>query len=397
MRNALARLFVLFSILLIGWSNAAHSRSSNSDTGDKLVKFACNKEILIVGESAHSDGGTLAFKSKILPKLVNECGYKAIIFEASYLDFEKINQITKPNENYDRSLFLSAWGGNWNQYSEVSTFADFIGSQSPNKLKIFGMDFQIGSRDAFYSMGAMSDELGDVIIGSDGEKCKSLLNPENRTWVDDMPLKAPIDDCLAKVIYGLGQRTDSGAVFLRKIANAYRKGNQYIGLSRDALNDLRDYNMANQIIEIKNSLPKGTKIIIWTANAHAALGGLYKGRSLAQVLKAKLGKSVFSIGITAASGSLAWHADNADEKINPKPGSLESYYKPGGEFSILNKSELQSLGKIDGQVLLGHEHQTKDWSKLFDSIVILKTEFPATSVDKNWISWKNMSKKELGK
>lgn len=384
-----------FKLLLVTlFSNAVNAQNFYDKSINEIISLTCNKKILLFGEASHADGATLELKNKIIPRLVNECGYKAIVFEAPIYDFSKLSLITKPSEKYDRNLFLSAWGGMWNQYKEVSNFANFIATKSPKELKIFGMDIQNASRGAFYTIYKMPIELSNIIENIDErERCKKLLDVQNRNWVDDAPIVKPANECLEKIIKNLEGKKDENSKFLVSMAKADMKANKYIELNPALLSDTRDTDMANNVIDFYEKMPKNSKIIVWTAAAHASYGGLYKGHSVGQILKEKYKNKVFSLGVSAASGKLAYHNDKIPEYINPKPNSLEANFDKNKDVTILNKKKLQEISEVEGQVLLAHEVKTQNWSKLFDAILILKEEHPATRISDEWIEWKDKSEK----
>lgn len=389
--NIIVFLQILISVL---FSNAVNAQSFKEKTENEIVSLVCDKQILLFGEVAHGDGATLELKSKIIPRLVNECGYKAIIFEAPIYDFSKLNLITKSNEKYDKGLFLSAWGGVWSQYKEVSEFADFIASKTPKDLKIFGMDIQNVSRGAFYTIYEMPVELSNVIKDDKSrEQCRKLLDPANRNWVDDRPIIKPANECLQKIIKAIEHNTDYNSKHLVSMAKANMKANEYIALTPDLLSDTRDTDMANNVIDFYGKMPRNSKIIVWTATAHASYGGLKNGHSVGQILKEKYKDKVFSVGMTASSGKLAFHNEKIPEYINPSPNSLEANFDKTKDITILNQKKLKAIGYVEGQVLLAHEVQTQNWSKLFDAILILREERPATRISAEWIEWKDKSRK----
>src|SRR5215813_13052074 len=48
---------------------------------DRVVRDVCNKRVVLLGEdSHHSSGGTLAVKAVLVSRLIDECGFSAVVF-----------------------------------------------------------------------------------------------------------------------------------------------------------------------------------------------------------------------------------------------------------------------------------------------------------------------------
>jgi len=68
-------------------------------TGDERALTAatqalCHQEVAMLGESAtHGDGHTEAFKVALVERLVNECGFDSVFFEASQYEFSKCSEL----------------------------------------------------------------------------------------------------------------------------------------------------------------------------------------------------------------------------------------------------------------------------------------------------------------
>lgn len=345
-----------------------------------IVRIACNKNILVFGESAHNDGATLALKAKVIPQLVNRCGFNAIAFEASYYDFAELNRITAPSDKYNRAKFLSSIGGMWNRWAEFSPMADWISTQTPNKLHIFGMDVQIGSRDAFYQMGAMKDELAEFVEVGSRERCVAVIDPKTNWRVPTSELKPELELCLSQIVAKLEPMNDLRSRHLRAIASAYRRANQGELVNGQNPHGVRDQAMADNFDNFRNALPRGSKIIVWTANSHAAYKELQGAPSLGQILKARYGPIVFNIGLTAAGGQIGTLPNWVKELPPPKIGSIESYFEQSKEVTILTHRQLRQIGIAESRIMNNHEVVSEDWSQLFDSIAILRFERPTSPV-----------------
>lgn len=347
----------------------------------QLIRLVCHHSVVLLGENGHGDGATIAIRAKLVPELVRRCGFSAIVFESSYYDFAELARTTSPTDHYDRQKLLSAVGGIWSPYSEFFPLADWLTRQSPSKLAIAGIDDQIGMRGAFYSLTGMPAQLSALSAKEDRAKCQSLFALSGWRGLNPNAQHVQRDLCLVGALGSLAGRNDYEARHLRAMAEAFRRANARSSLVGDEYVAARDQAMADNLDAFRKSLPRGTKILVWTANSHAAIGGYGVGKPLGQIARARYGSDVFSVGFSAAGGQYRWSRTEVRDVPEAPANSLETQILRGRASAVAANGRLASLGVISGAALSWHKMITADWSKLFDAVFVLSREKPTTRVE----------------
>lgn len=71
----------------------AQSESDDNAALNATVHAVCGREVVMIGESAtHGDGHTESFKVALVERLVNDCGFDSVFFEASHYEFINISR-----------------------------------------------------------------------------------------------------------------------------------------------------------------------------------------------------------------------------------------------------------------------------------------------------------------
>jgi erythromycin esterase-like protein len=81
----------------------------------------------MLGESAtHGHGHTLAFKGALLERLIDQCGFDSVLFEASHYEFINLNRRLRLGQAVTTGDLLSAVGGLWKFNQEFQTLMSFL-------------------------------------------------------------------------------------------------------------------------------------------------------------------------------------------------------------------------------------------------------------------------------
>jgi erythromycin esterase-like protein len=146
----------------------------------------------------------------------------------------------------------------------------------------------------------------------------------------------------------------------------------------------RDLQMFVNLKFLQSRLPKGTKIIVWTANAHAANGadesnGFAGVRNLGSYVFEEFGRRGFALGTTAFAGSQRWGRERKALPDAPV-GSLEALAFSGGVTGSVyyDQRALRRLGPV-AAAPFGHRYAKADWWRRFDGLVVFREEHAAFS------------------
>jgi len=381
MINLIARIIcVVASLGALSLAQVARPSSHLSPSERQIIKLACNHSVVMLGENGHGDGSTISIKARIIPELVAHCGFSAIAFESSYYDFAELARSTPAHHRYDRQKFLSAIGRIWNQDAEFQPLADWVARQTSNKLAMFGIDDTFGSAGATYSLSVMPGQLAMLVPENERPVCQALLALDGWPGLDDAAQQSMTDHCLANALESLVTSSNPDVSHLRAMANAYRRSNARRRLQTNEFISARDLAMADNLDAFRRALSPGTKIIVWVANAHAALGGYKVGSPIGQIAKTRYGLDLFTVGFSSAGGKFRWSRNEVRKVPLASEDSLETRILQGRSAAVATQAQLASMGTIPGSALSWHQRIETNWSGLFDAIYVLGEERPTTIV-----------------
>lgn len=379
-KRILARLSLAalpMACLLLATGSEASKRIADAD--DQLISLACDRDVVMLGENSHGDGATIAIKVRLVRRLVKECGFSAIVFESSFYDMEELSSRTPPDARYDRALFLSAIGRIWSQSAEFAPLADWVATQSPTTLTLGGMDPQLGSAGAFYSLDALPSDLVALLPEQQREPCRADMIGWIRWTTDRAAAQPRIAACLDAIEAELATASGVGPQ-LALYASSFRDALAWTGLQGPDLVASRDSAMAKRLLALRERLAGRGKVIVWTANAHAAYGGLEKGQPTARILKDALGRRLFTVAFSAAGGSFRWSRSEVREIAPAQPGDLERIVLGERQSAVADHADLAAIKAVGGMALGQHKREVRNWAELFDAVYVLAEERPKTAV-----------------
>jgi erythromycin esterase-like protein len=361
---------------------------------EAATRDLCGREVVLLGENGyHGDGRTMAFKGLLIQELVRRCHFNAVFFEASHYDFVEISRRLRVGEPVTADMVSSAIGAKWNGDVEMQPLIPFLLTEAQaGRVVLGGLDDQVGSRGAFYSNDRMPAELAGYVVPSRQGPCQTLLHQRiHRGYPGTTPRSEPdyarLRACLAEMRVGIqGARMRDRAhraELLDMVANIERN------IARDfqappPLVIGRDHSMFLNLRWLVARLPSRPKIIIWTANAHAARNSSIDlafrgGPNLGSRVREIYGARSFALAFTAGAGSFRW--GNGSRPIPVAlPDSLEAGALGGhnADAVYLGPARLAGMGQIMGAAGDGHQFVLAPWSRIYDGIIVMRSERPPT-------------------
>lgn len=368
----------VFAFLVAAAASPSNAATFRDPSERQLIQMACHHDVVMLGENSHGDGLTIAIRAELIPELVRRCGFNTLAFEASYYDFTELANTTSLHDHYDRSRFLSAVGLLWARDAEFAPLANWVSGQTPRTLQLVGLDIQIGAAGAFYSLKAMPTALSDAIPSNDRATCRETMIGFISWSLDRASTEHEVDRCLSLAVRGLADRRSPEAAKLRMLARAFRSTATWATMTPDQMIAARDAAMAEELRAAQFRPGRKPKIIVWTANAHAALGGYTMGKPLGQITRERIGSALFSIGFSAAGGDFRWSKSETHSVPTAGPGSLERVVLDSRSAAFANKNKLRAIGRVTGTALDWHKPMVMNWSDLFDAIYVIACEEPTT-------------------
>jgi erythromycin esterase-like protein len=355
---------------------------------DAAVRDLCHRQVAMLGEASHGDGATFAFKAALIQRLVSECGYNAVLFEASHYDFLELMRRLRAREEATPAMLSSAIGGIWNRYAELTPLIRFLFDQAQaGRLTLGGLDDQMGSAGAFFSLDEMPLRLTVSLPLARREACRAILH-RRFYWQygdavhHDRAEVARIQACLADMAVAVARNSAAHerVTQLQMIANMQRALAREF-LEADDRNRGRDRSMYLNLRWFAARLGPRAKIIIWANSAHIARdastsASFPAGGNLGALVDRYYGRRAFALGFSAYGG--AWRSvfSRGDEPIAPATeGALEGLAMAGTAQDIVyrDRAWLARIGRVPGRPFFYH-YAPADWARVFDGMIVFRAE-----------------------
>lgn len=375
-----------------GASPATTKASSTSDA-DRVVQELCGKSIAMLGESPlHGFGKALEFKVALVPRLIEECHYNAFFIESGIYDFLNIQKRLRSGRDVTEPMVAAAIGGLW-ATREVQPLIPFLLKKAKaGSVTLGGLDDQLAR--GTYAQHEMPSDLVEYLQGEEKTRCLAILQ-RHTLWqyAEDAPYgpkdKALILGCLASIETALTKAPSSAAPFReydaamidslkRFFARDFRKVPNGVDANVLDVNE-RDRSMYLNFQWLLARLPAHSKVIVWTANVHAAktLNGVSGEEGVVpfgSYVRREFKNRAFALGFSAFSGSYARTGQPVRQLSVAPSDSLEAQAFAGRESntSYLSLKELRKLGSVPAR--LRTDFSTAQWGEVLDGMVIFREE-----------------------
>ena len=356
----------------------------------------CRAQVAMVGESAtHGDGHTLAFKVALVERLVDKCGFDAVLFEANQEEFIHLNQRIGSREAVTPDELLTAVGGLWKFYREFQPLAPFLLTRAQSgKIFLGGLDDQLAQLGQNYANDEMIAGLTSLLRLPEQQSCNAALH--QRIYFDypaDQPYskldQSQIETCLAKVdVAAHADRTVTGTAKEDRqemISATQRWINRDFSSDGESMVN-RDRSMFQTFEWLQSRVPKKHKTIVWAATVHIAkqgdpTWGDHAGTNFGSFIHRKYGNHARSLSFSALAGSFRQAKGKFPVLPVPPQDSVEVNALQGTTASAayIGSKRLAASGMRPGAFFY-HSYQTLAWSTFLDGVVVFRTERPPADV-----------------
>src|ERR1700759_1548298 len=170
-------------LLIAFFCSSAQAQSASMEPGDQdalsaATKALCNSQIAMLGESAtHGDGHTLAFKVALVERLIEQCGFNSVFFEASHYEFMNLNRRIRTGQTVTAPEVSSAAGGLWAFNQEFQPLTAFLLAKAQaGHMFLGGMDDQLGEMGQDYANVEMVTDLTNLLPQQERQDCRIALH-----------------------------------------------------------------------------------------------------------------------------------------------------------------------------------------------------------------------------
>jgi len=356
------------------------SLCSASPALDQAVATLCDKRVALLGElPSHGEARAFAGKASVAKALVERCGFDAVLFEAPLYEFVALEPAFKAHKASTAQLD-DAIGGFWAAKELADWRAWLLRSANQGRLRIGGIDDQV-SASSTLTRASLPSLVAKYLPESDRAACVATVR-RNLEWTydeqhdfDDREKRALGRCSGTAAAASVDAPGDDGLLLANFDGMVQRQIGATSAIERDAA-------MQRNVLWYLRRLPPEAKVVVWTANVHAAKrsGGL-QWKPMGAWLAESSGDSVGSVAFTALGGQSARAGGKAQALAPLGPESLEAKLLGGGrEEAFAAAPALRDLGVIESRL---YGTPSKDeWATRFDGVVVYRTEKAPTVAPK---------------
>lgn len=363
---------VLSTLLLVS-AFAAHTGERDLRAVERqVVRDVCDRDLVLLGELPdHGEAVGFSLKARIVQRLVERCGFDAVLFEAGVYDFIGFEQAVARGDARTGQLD-DAIGGFWSNV-ELAGFRRWLFEQATRRrLVIGGIDDQPGAT-SHHASAVMPGLVAAHVPAPDAAACRQAV-ARNLDWTYDethrfdAPERERLQVCAQQALARHADDASADRLMVEGLFHYFSRQNRSpAGLERDrSMHRILDWYRAR--------LPRGSKVVVWTATTHAARErGPLRWEPLGALLAAAGEARMATIGFTALSGERGRLGTPRAPLPALPDDALEARALPAGAGArYLDAKALRTHDRAPSR-LFG-KAQAEQWSKYFDGVVVVREE-----------------------
>lgn len=444
MRRALALLPLLLTLALpalaqppapadprVDWlrANAARIRSISPEDRDfsdlqPLKTILGDSRVVLLGEQSHGDGSVFLAKTRLIQFLHEEMGFDVLAFESGLFDCRRAWEALQAGEDPVMAVRRGVFGI-WTRSEQVIPLMEYLGRRvrTQRPLEVVGFDSQFtASASGDFLVSDLTEYLRR--IGSktpEGPDWKVFTNlfqslAEGVYSSEMIPVPSPADqerfrsrlrDLRGEIERRAGPRPDWDTLFWLQMTDSIAANLRSEWPRPDAPEDTdegsqaRDEQMGRNLIWFANKRYPGRKIIVWAATFHnvrnlrrldPGLGQPDLKKSyesfvpMGEVAHRTLGRQMYSLGFTAATGQAGSVFRAPRALLKPSPDSLEDLMERAGlENALIDFRNPPRGGHWLREPLisrpLGYTEMRGNWSEVLDGMMFIREMTPSTRAE----------------
>ncbi len=291
-----------------------------------LDKVLNGVEVIFLGEQAHGEGNVTLAKTRLIEYLVNVSGFNIIAFESGFYDTFMAGNIIKNSQGPGDIYLNSSLFAIWTSTFEFDRMKEFLTQMiRSDKIKLYGIDCQPntlsyntylnylekGLSDSGFTLDSLSNALLQKYLFEMGApKDKFFSTPS-----DSLAVFQILDELFSESKEIKSKHYD---FWPQTIKNFKTNLSLSIQGSHDsipvyAINNIRDSQMADNILWIIKNKKPGDKVIVWSASMHNARNiRLIQETSdplfyqnyitMGQIVYDSIGQNMYSLAFSSSGG-----------------------------------------------------------------------------------------------
>lgn len=380
MRGVIAGLVLLLCAIRPA---AAQAQAGEAAALDASVRAMCRSDVAVLGEADHWVSRTTTFKVALVRRLIAECGFSGVLFEAGQYDFIDLERRQQRGETITPAMVSAGVGGLWNRYREIQPLlGELARLVNERRVRVGGMDDQLGSAGALYENDALPDEMTALLPDDRRQPCRAAF----RQWIYEGNMSgdrgAELRTCVpairAAIVAGPTDMLSDRLQMIDSIGRSVNRGGSDTAITFD-----RDRSMWQTFMWWSRRWPRGTRIIVWTHNVHGARTARMspqfpEGGNLGQYISAAYGRRAFTLGFSAQGGAHGF----TPRPIVPAELETRAMTDSSADSLYLDHDALTRCGRIEAG-FINFRPVTADWSRSFDGAVLFREEGAPTPLSRS--------------
>lgn len=369
-----------------------------------LYGILADKKIVMLGEQSHGDGATFLAKARLIKFLHEKMGFDVLAMESGLFDCEFAGKAIRDGVPARQAIQFSAfdiWTGSQQFRPVIEYIEETRNTERP--LMFTGFDMQITGR---YGRDSLTPSLHRFLssfgIGDSGGSFAlafmDTLQKKPRTFSEVADSLRPVFlrslDTLSRRISAVV--TPEAALWIQVLKSIGTLATFVWNVDwknpDPAVVNLRDRQMADNVLWLSRSRYPDKKIIVWAASTHISRNRheiLNRKNSdtamipMGHIVWKEMGDSIYALGFTAFEGRPAVRGRNAWDLAAATPGSIEDIlHHTGLSAAWLDFQQLPERHWLNDTARArpyGYSTMVARWPQMMDGLLYIQTMTPSTS------------------
>lgn len=385
-------------------NHTSEIRSTNPEDLDfsdlKIIGTSiADARIVFLGEQDHGDATTFEAKTRIIKYLHEQKGFNILAFESDFYNLNKKTDDKASIIDIESSILAI-----WSNCLQVNPLLKYIDQQKESPLLISGIDCAIGQmsdKDKINCLTAVTSYIKDKttpLSTKNASKFNQILHdllffikPTKNRKARFKKIKKSNQKFFFSTLSKIQDQikpTDKNSFLLQTLINIDCYAKHAWGFKAGKYEDIRDQQMANNLLWLMNVKYPNEKIIVWAHNAHIIRKVFNKKgkrvftKSMGEYIYNNLGKQLtYSIGFTSMKGATKRASLNKKHKEYqirlPQKNSVENWIASKNYTNaFINFKDIPNQDIFFNMKGIWHLNMNTNWLNSYDGIFYIEEIFP---------------------